>query len=102
MKFTSSKQWVVAGVTSFGIGCGRTEYSGVYSRVAVYSDWINTTVNAHDEFIDPVLTARDIIFTDELTNDVFPGELTTNICSCYFLAPVLYIAVTINVYLVFM
>ncbi len=93
MKFTSSKQWVVAGVTSFGKGCGRAEYSGVYSRVAVYSDWINTTVNAHDEFIDPVLTARDIIFTD---------DLTTNICSCYFLAPVLYIAITINLYLAFM
>ncbi|CAF4136318.1 unnamed protein product [Rotaria sp. Silwood2] len=48
MMFTSNKQWVLVGITSNGIGCGQAEYSGVYTRVAAYEYWINSTINVDD------------------------------------------------------
>lgn len=32
--------WTLIGITSYGVGCGRTNYSGGYTRVAYYLDWI--------------------------------------------------------------
>ena len=34
----------MAGITSFGIGCGRPGYPGVYTEVASYIDWIYETM----------------------------------------------------------
>ncbi|CAF4325134.1 unnamed protein product [Rotaria sp. Silwood2] len=43
MMFTTSSQWELVGVTSYGIGCARAAYAGVYTRVAYYQDWIRIT-----------------------------------------------------------
>jgi len=40
MMFTPNKQWVLVGLTSFGYGCARKSYSGIYTRVAALKDWI--------------------------------------------------------------
>lgn len=32
--------WTLIGITSYGVGCGRTNYSGGFTRVAYYLDWI--------------------------------------------------------------
>ncbi|CAF1541040.1 unnamed protein product [Rotaria magnacalcarata] len=45
MMFSSSNQWVLIGVTSSGIGCARAGYSGMYTRVAAFQGWINSTMN---------------------------------------------------------
>ena len=45
MMFTTSNQWVLIGLTSYGIGCARAAYAGVYTRVAYYQDWIRTTTS---------------------------------------------------------
>ncbi len=45
MMFTSSNQWVLVGLTSFGDGCARPAYSGVYTRVAAYENWIKFNTN---------------------------------------------------------
>ena len=40
-----NNQWLVGGVISFGYGCGRKGYPGIYSRVSSYRDWINEVVD---------------------------------------------------------
>ncbi|XP_074525155.1 transmembrane protease serine 9 [Halichoeres trimaculatus] len=37
-----SGQWFIAGVTSWGHGCGRTGYPGVYTQVTSVRKWIST------------------------------------------------------------
>ncbi|CAF2962673.1 unnamed protein product [Rotaria sp. Silwood2] len=45
MRFESAqRQWVLTGVTSFGKGCGDPRYAGVYTRVAVYTDWLKSII----------------------------------------------------------
>jgi chymotrypsin len=51
MRFESTqKRWLLAGVTSFGLGCGDPRYSGVYTRVSVYRNWLHSVIN--DTFIE--------------------------------------------------
>ena len=38
------QQWMIAGVTSFGRGCGLPDYAGIYTRVTVYNDWIKSII----------------------------------------------------------
>ncbi|CAG08028.1 unnamed protein product, partial [Tetraodon nigroviridis] len=35
-----SGQWFVAGVTSWGHGCGRVGFPGIYTRVTSVRSWI--------------------------------------------------------------
>ncbi len=95
MKFSSSKQWVLAGVTSFGSGCGRAGYAGVYTRVAFYSNWIREITSRYDLVNDPVLTANDTI------DNHFCNVLRANICSRYYPSPLLFIVKSICLSLYF-
>jgi secreted trypsin-like serine protease len=43
--YTSSNQWVLVGLTSFGQGCAEAAHSGVYTRVAAFQSWIKSNTN---------------------------------------------------------
>jgi len=63
--FTSSKQWVLAGVTSFGHGCAEPGYSGVYTRIIAYVDWINLFINNTDNSIYPYSLTSNTPYEDD-------------------------------------
>jgi hypothetical protein len=49
----AQKRWLLAGVTSFGLGCGDARYSGVYTRASAYRDWLHSVIS--DGFIEAVV-----------------------------------------------
>jgi hypothetical protein len=65
MIFTSSEQWVLVGLTSFGYGCAKPGYSGVYTRIPVYIDWINSFINHTDNSIYPYSLIPNTPYEDD-------------------------------------
>ncbi|KAJ8676459.1 hypothetical protein QAD02_012246 [Eretmocerus hayati] len=43
---TSKNEWYVGGIVSHGIGCGRRNEPGAYTKVAHFVDWINSVMNS--------------------------------------------------------
>ncbi len=58
MYFDSNlRQWILAGITSYGKGCGHPSYAGVYTRASMYNSWLRSIVTDH--FVQvPVNAAR--------------------------------------------
>jgi len=39
-----TKQWVLIGITSYGNGCARYNYPGIYTKVAAFLPWIEQKI----------------------------------------------------------
>ncbi|XP_069015083.1 trypsin II-P29-like [Embiotoca jacksoni] len=59
-------RWVQSGVVSFGLGCSRPNYTGAYTRVSQYQDWILNTIDGKEPgfvtFTSPGVD-KDVDFT---------------------------------------
>ncbi|CAF0996697.1 unnamed protein product [Didymodactylos carnosus] len=70
MMFTSSHQWELVGITSYGIGCGLPDFSGVYTKVAYYQSWIRAILGT-------TTTTKTTKPTTKTTTTVKPTTKTT-------------------------
>jgi secreted trypsin-like serine protease len=40
--------WILAGLTSTGVGCARAGYPGLYTRVSTFVSFINSIINSSE------------------------------------------------------
>ena len=79
--FSSNNQWILVGLTSYGRGCAHSDYSGVYTRIAAYEDWINSNMNGGASNSSSSTSVILIFYADNNFDDHKGSTFIT--CKCY-------------------
>ena len=66
---SSSGTPVLHGITSFGCGCARPDYPGVYTRVASYLEWIYNITENNITATAETYTTTNVIGTEYQSTD---------------------------------
>ncbi|XP_068068500.1 transmembrane protease serine 12 [Anomalospiza imberbis] len=54
-------KYYLTGIASFGVGCGRPRYPGIYVRLSQYSKWIKAKLVLTNETRNPVSTTLSVL-----------------------------------------
>ena len=54
---------VLTGITSFGIGCARKNFPGVYTRISAFKSWIENTITSGSLLNDQLISYYVIILS---------------------------------------
>ncbi len=61
-------RWEIVGITSYGKGCGRLNELGIYTRVSMYINWIEKTIETLEGYSSRSFDKLDHVFFNSASN----------------------------------
>ncbi|CAF1449707.1 unnamed protein product [Adineta steineri] len=94
---SKERQWVLAGVTSYGYECGLPGYAGVYTRTSAYHSWLQSVVT--DRVIELTVNgASDMLTVSGTSSTTTMNGASSTSKSLFWYILSLYMLVQIHVY----